>query len=78
MEVTWENRYIVFDVQDGPKTMTDVLNTEGADGWEVASIVTVAGDKLCVFLKRGNYIEEMTPEAEKKDEVLKLWGGKNE
>ena len=75
MEVTWENKYVVFDVQDGPKTMIDALNLEGQDGWEVASIVSEAGNKLCAFLKKGNYIDEPTPEEEKRDEVLKLWGG---
>ena len=75
MEVTWENKYVVFDVQDGRKTMIDALNLEGQDGWEVASIVSVAGNKLCAFLKKGNYIDEPTPEEEKRDEVLKFWGG---
>ena len=78
MEITWENKYVVFDVQDGPKTMIDTLNTEGNEGWEVAAIVSVAGNKLCAFLKKGKYIDEPTPDEEKRDEVLKLWGGKNE
>jgi|TARA_R100000149_G_C5874751_1_gene138507 hypothetical protein len=76
MKVTWENKYIVFDVQDGPKTMIESLDTEGLEGWEVASIVSVAGNKLCAFLKKGTYIVEPTPAQEKEKEVLKLWGGK--
>ena len=76
MNVTWENKYIVFDVNDGPKTMVDALNLEGNDGWEIASIVSVAGSNLCVFLKRGTYIDEPTPEEEKHEEISKLWGGK--
>ena len=51
MKATWENKYVVFDVNDGPKTMIDALNLEGAEGWEVASIVSVAGTKLCAFLR---------------------------
>jgi len=78
MKIIWENKYVVFDVQDGPKTMIDSLNTEGNEGWEVAAIVSVAGNKLCAFLKRGDYIDEPTPKQEQEDEVLKLWGGKNE
>ena len=78
MKVNWQNKYVVFDVQDGPKTMIDTLNTEGNEGWEVAAIVSVAGNKLCAFLKKGDYVDEPTPEKEKEDEVLKLWGGKNE
>jgi hypothetical protein len=58
--------------------MIDSLNTEGNEGWEVAAIVSVAGNKLCAFLKRGDYIDEPTPKQEQEDEVLKLWGGKNE
>jgi len=74
MKATWENKYVVFDVNDGPKTMIDALNLEGNEGWEVASIVSVAGNKLCAFLKRGNYTVEPTPDEEKKEEVLALWG----
>ena len=74
MNVTWENKYVVFDVQDGPKTMIDTLNTEGNEGWEVASIVSVAGNKLCAFLKRGEYTVEPTAEEEKKEEIMSLWG----
>ena len=33
MKATWENKYVVFDVNDGPKTMIDALNLEGAEGW---------------------------------------------
>ena len=76
MNVTWENKHIVFDINDGPKTMTDSLNLEGNDGWEVASIVSVAGSKLCVFLKKGTYINEPTEAEEKHEEISKLWGGK--
>jgi hypothetical protein len=78
MKAIWENKYVVFDVQDGPKTMIDALNTEGNEGWEVAAIVSVAGNKLCAFLKKCESIDEPSPEQEKEDEVLKLWGGKNE
>jgi len=47
---------------------------EGVDGWEVASIVSVAGNKLCAFLKRGDYTIEPSPAEEKAEEVLALWG----
>jgi|TARA_R110000824_G_scaffold18230_2_gene72570 tyrosine-protein phosphatase YwqE len=76
MNVTWQNKHIVFDINDGPKTMTDSLNLEGNDGWEVSSIVSVAGSKLCVFLKKGTYINELSAEDEKHEEISKLWGGK--
>tara|TARA_R110002020_G_scaffold249393_1_gene463311 strand:- start:1960 stop:2187 length:228 start_codon:yes stop_codon:yes gene_type:complete len=74
MKVNWENKYVVFAVQDGPKTMIEALNLEGADGWEVASIVSVAGNQLCAFLKRGEYFVEPSAEQEKEEEVLALWG----
>tara|TARA_R110002020_G_scaffold471367_1_gene698402 strand:+ start:2313 stop:2543 length:231 start_codon:yes stop_codon:yes gene_type:complete len=76
MEITWENKYVIFDTKDGPKTMIDTLNTEGNEGWELAAIVSVMGDKLCVFLKKATHHHDPTPEEEEKEEALKLWGGK--
>jgi len=81
MKATWENKHIVFDLNDGPKTMTDALNLEGNDGWEVASIVNIQNNrkevtKLCVFLKRATYIETPTHDDEVNEEISKLWGGK--
>ena len=76
MKATWENKHIVFDINDGPKTMTDALNLEGNDGWEVSSIVSVAGSKLCVFMKKATYVEKISAKEEKEEEISKLWGGK--
>lgn len=81
MNVTWQNKHIVFNTNDGPKTMTDSLNLEGNDGWEVSSILNIQNDrgvviKLCVFLKKGTYIEVTTHEDEVNEEISKLWGGK--
>lgn len=74
MKATWEHKYIVFDVNGGPKTMVDVLNTEGNEGWELGAIISVTGEKLCVFLKRATYLIEPSPNEEKEEETMKLWG----
>lgn len=76
METTWENKYVIFDVKGGPKTMIDTLNTEGNEGWELSSIVSITGEKLCAFLKKATYYPDPSPEEEEKEETLKLWGGK--
>ena len=40
---TYEHQYLVFPVSDGPKVMTESLNTYGKDGWFLSSIITIGG-----------------------------------
>jgi len=69
----WENTYLVFQVEKGPKVIIEALDTYGADGWECSSMVTVAGQNIVVFLKRR--IEEAQPKDKKEEQLSKLWSG---
>ena len=75
--MNWEYDFIVFDIEKGPKIIQEVLNTHGADGWELCSLLPVAGVKLCAYMKRA--VEPEEPEGkedEKKTALLNLWSDK--
>ena len=77
MSEIYEHQYLVFSVRDGPKVINESLNTYGAEGWELCSLLPVAGVKLCAYLKRA--LNEKPPETkddEKKKELLNLWSDK--
>ena len=77
MKVTYENDYIVFDINKGPKSITEVLNAKGQEGWMASSVVNVAGTNLVFFLVRPTYELPDTRSDEAK-ELNKLWGTKGE
>ena len=77
MKVTYENDYIVFDINKGPKAITEVLNAKGQEGWMASSVVNVAGTNLVFFLVRPTYELPDTRSGEAK-ELNKLWGTKGE
>ncbi len=35
----FETQYIIFDVKDGPKTITESINTLGKEGWWPSSML---------------------------------------
>ncbi len=75
----WENKYLVFDVTNGPKVVIDNLNTNGEEGWELSAIIAVGdGQQLVAFLKRQVDIQMPDPEKSKKESIAKLWGGDEE
>ena len=52
MKKMFDNKFMVFQVAEGPKIIIEALNTQGNDGWEAHSMITVGEDKIVVFLKR--------------------------
>lgn len=75
----WENKYLVFNVTDGPKIMMETLDTWGKDGWEIATIIAIAGgEQLVAFLKKEVNLEAPDPEEGKKEKLKKLWGSDDE
>ena len=54
----WENTYLVFQVEKGPKVIIDTLNTYGDDGWECCSQLIVANKQIVCFLKRRTDLDE--------------------
>ena len=73
MKVTYENDYLVFDINKGPKSITEVLNAKGQEGWMASSVVNVAGTNLVFFLVRPTYELPDTKSDEAK-QLNKLWG----
>ena len=75
MAEQYENDFLVFDVTDGPKAMIDALNTRGEEGWQGFTSIVVY-TKIVVLIKR-NYGTPPEPVNEKKEDLVKLWGGKH-
>jgi len=72
----WENKYVVFDVTNGPKVVVETLDTYGNDGWELTSIIAVGGgERLVAFMKRRFDIVMPDPEGDKKSKIDALWKG---
>jgi len=70
----WENKYVVFDVTNGPKVVVETLDTYGKDGWELTSIISVGdGERLVAFLKRRFDIVMPDPEGDKKNKIAEMW-----
>ena len=77
MNITFENDYIVFDVNDGPKKIIETLNSKGAEGWTPVTSINVGGMNIVFFLTRPSVeMPETSSETEKK--LTKLWGTRNE
>ena len=70
--MTWENTFLVFEIIKGPNAIIETLDNYGRDGWEVCSMLTVAGNQIVAFLKRSTKKEE--PKVDKEEEkISKLW-----
>lgn len=69
----WENTTVVFDVSKGPTVIIESLNSRGDEGWELCSMLNVAGTKIVAFLKRRVDAEE--PVNKEEEKLSKLWSG---
>lgn len=69
----WENTKVIFDVSKGPNVIIETLNSHGQDGWELCSMLNVAGTKIVAFLKRRIDTEE--PANKEEEKLSKLWAG---
>ena len=75
----WENKFITFNLSNGPKVIMETLDTYGKEGWELTAIVTVGdGLQLVAFLKRRFDEVALDPEEGKKAKLASLWGGDEE
>ena len=73
MKKMFDNKFLVFQVAEGPKIIIESLDTQGKDGWEAHSMITVGEDKIVVFLKREVRIEDPNPKEDAKAKVDELW-----
>ena len=75
----WENKFVTFNLANGPKVIMETLDTYGKDGWELATIVTVGDtEQMVAFLKRRYDLVADDPEEGKKNKISKLWGSSDE
>ena len=74
----WENTYLVFQVEKGPKVIIDTLNTYGDDGWECCSQLIVAGSQIVCFLKRRTDVDEEPKVDKEAAKISKLWSNAGE
>mgnify|MGYP003130674575 FL=1 len=74
----WENTYLVFQVEKGPKVIIDTLNTYGDDGWECCSQLIVANKQIVCFLKRRTDLDEKPKINKEEEKISKLWSNAGE
>lgn len=74
----WENTYLVFQVEKGPKLIIDTLNTYGDDGWECCSQLIVANKQIVCFLKRRIDLDEKPKVNKEEEKISKLWSNAGE
>ena len=71
-----ENKYVVFNTSDGPKVILESLNTDGAEGWELATMVTINdGEYIVAWMKKATMLEAPDPEQTKQSKIAELWSG---
>ena len=69
----WENTYLVFQVEKGPKVIIETLNTYGEEGWECCSQLIVANKQIVCFLKRRTDLDEEPKVNKEEEKISKLW-----
>ena len=68
----WENTFLVFEVSKGPKVIIESLDNYGKEGWELCSMLLVAGNQIVAFLKR-KVGDEEPKENKEEQKIAKLW-----
>jgi len=72
----YETTYLVFAVNNGPKSIVESLNSHGNDGWELKSMINVGGENLVAFLQRQTDVEK--PKDKQQEKLKKLWSSDSE
>ena len=78
MKKQYENMYLVFQVAEGPKIIIESLNTYGQEGWEVKTMISVAGDKLVAFMTRESVIKDPDPAKSAQKKLDSIWSADTE
>ena len=75
---TYEHQYLVFPVSDGPKVMTQSLNTYGKDGSFLSSIITIGGgEHLVAWMVKPHLIVAPNPAEAQAKKLANLWTGES-
>lgn len=78
MSEIYEHKHVVFSVKDGPKVVTESLNTFGQEGWRLATMVTVGEEHLVAWIVKGAAIEAPDPKKTAESKISELWGASSE
>ena len=79
MSDIYEHQYLVFNVNDGPKVINDSLNTYGAEGWALSTMITINnGEYIVAWIVKGAAIEAPDPTKTKQNKIAELWSGTEE
>tara|TARA_R100000988_G_C3910047_1_gene121566 strand:+ start:143 stop:388 length:246 start_codon:yes stop_codon:yes gene_type:complete len=71
---TYEHKYVVYQISDGPKVITESLNSYGQEGWYLTNMVTIAnGENLVAWMVKESEILAPNPEKSKEDKINTLW-----
>tara|TARA_Y100000592_G_C5476799_1_gene322719 strand:+ start:2647 stop:2889 length:243 start_codon:yes stop_codon:yes gene_type:complete len=69
----YETDFMIFKVTDGPKVITEALNTKGKEGWKLSTIISVGNLNLCAWIVREISSKTPDPEAAEKSMLSELW-----
>ena len=76
MSDIYEHQYLVFNVNDGPKVINESLNTYGAEGWALSTMITInSGEYIVAWIVKGAAIEAPNPTTTKDSKIAELWSG---
>ena len=69
----YEHDFMIFKVTDGPKVITEALNTKGKDGWNMRGVINIGNLNLCIWIVRNITSKTPDPEAAEKSMLSELW-----
>jgi len=71
---TYEHKYVVYSISDGPKVITESLNSYGQEGWQLSNMVTIAnGENLVAWMVKETEILDPNPKKSNEDKIKTLW-----
>jgi hypothetical protein len=74
MSEIYEHKYMVFKIEDGPKAITESLNTYGLEGWALTNMVIINdGANVVAWLVKKTLTEAPDPQKSKDNKAMALW-----
>jgi len=74
MSEIYEHMYMVFHIEDGPKSITESLNTYGLEGWALTNMVIINdGANVVAWLVKRILTEAPDPKQSKDNKTMALW-----
>tara|TARA_Y100001937_G_C7081796_1_gene313363 strand:+ start:620 stop:856 length:237 start_codon:yes stop_codon:yes gene_type:complete len=74
MSKVYEHKYMVFQIEEGPKAITESLNAYGQEGWALTNMVIINdGANVVAWLVKETTIEAPDPKKTKDSKTMALW-----